>query len=153
MNRRGEPAVTPHPAPRFALVGVSNFFVSLAVFFLCYRLLVAGNVPALRGQAPGAAAIANVVAYIAGMVNSFLWNRSWTFRARGKILPQAVRFTVVNLVSLALGTVAMHVFVDQRGFPELAIFMPLAVVITLLNYFGSKLWAFAQPESATEQSA
>jgi len=135
------------------LVGVSNFFVSLAVFFLCYRLLVAGNLPALRGQASGAAAIANVVAYIAGMINSFLWNRSWTFRARGKILPQAVRFTVVNLVSLALGTAAMYVFVDQRGFPELAIFMPLAVVITLLNYYGSKLWAFAQPTSATEQSA
>jgi putative flippase GtrA len=153
MSRRGEPAAIPHSAPRFALVGVSNFFVSLAVFFLCYRLLVAGNLPALRGQASGAAAIANVVAYIAGMINSFLWNRSWTFRARGKILPQAVRFTVVNLVSLALGTVAMYVFVDQRGFPELAIFMPLAVVITLLNYYGSKLWAFAQPTSATEQSA
>jgi len=153
MSRRGEPAAIPHSAPRFALVGVSNFFVSLAVFFLCYRLLVAGNLPVLRGQASGAAAIANVVAYIAGMINSFLWNRSWTFRARGKILPQAVRFTVVNLVSLALGTVAMYVFVDQRGFPELAIFMPLAVVITLLNYYGSKLWAFAQPTSATEQSA
>ena len=153
MTRRGEPAAVPHPAPRFALVGVTNFFVSLAVFYVVYRLLVTGNVPAFRNQPPEPAAIANAVAYVAGMVNSFLWNRSWTFRARGKILPQAVRFTVVNFVSLALGTVAMYVFVDQRGFPELAVFMPLAVVITLLNYYGSKLWAFAQPASATEQSA
>jgi putative flippase GtrA len=153
MTRPGEPGTVPHPAPRFALVGVTNFFVSLAVFYVCYRLLAAGSVPALRNQALEPAAVANVVAYVAGMVNSFIWNRSWTFRARGKVLPQAVRFTVVNLVSLVLGTWAMYVFVDQRGFPELAVFMPLAVVITLLNYYGSKLWAFAQPASATEQSA
>jgi putative flippase GtrA len=153
MTRRGEPAAVPHPAPRFALVGVTNFFVSLAVFYVCYRLLVAGYVPGLRNQAREPAAIANVVAYIAGMVNSFIWNRSWTFRARGKVLPQAVRFTVVNLVSLVLGTWAMHAFVDQRGLPEMAVFLPLAVVITLLNYYGSKLWAFAQPASASEQRA
>jgi putative flippase GtrA len=153
MSRRGEAADAPHPAPRFALVGVSNFFVSLAVFYLCYRLLFAGDVPAMRGDAPGPAAVANVVAYIAGMVNSFLWNRSWTFRARGKVMPQAVRFAVVNLASLTLGTAAMYIFVDRHGFPELAVFMPLAVVITLLNYYGSKLWAFARPASPTEQSA
>lgn len=152
MTRRGEPAAVPHPAPRFALVGVTNFFVSLAVFYVCYRLLLRWGAPS-AAEGGGAAAIANVVAYLAGMVNSFVWNRSWTFRARGKVVPQAVRFVVLNLVSLVLGTVAMHVFVDQRGFPELAVFMPLAVVITLLNYYGSKLWAFAQPAAATEQSA
>lgn len=153
MSRRSEPAGASHPAPRFALVGLTNFFVSLAVFYLCYRLLLAWDVPALRNDALGPAAVANVIAYLAGMVNSFLWNRSWTFRARGKVVPQAVRFVVVNLVSLALGTAAMHIFVDQRGFPELAVFLPLAVVITLLNYFGSKLWAFAPPGSPREQSA
>src|SRR5882672_949520 len=153
MSPRGEPATDPHPAPRFALVGLTNFFVSLAVFYLCYRLLLAWDVPALRNDAPGPAAVANAVAYLAGMINSFLWNRSWTFRARGKVVPQAVRFVVVNLVSLALGTAAMHIFVDQRGFPELAVFLPLAVVITLLNYCGSKLWAFAPPGSPREQSA
>lgn len=153
MSGRGEAADVPHPAPRFALVGIANFFVSLAVFYLCYRLLLAGDVPALRNDAPGPAAVANVVAYLAGMVNSFLWNRSWTFRARGKVVPQAIRFTVVNLVSLTLGTGAMYVFVDRRGFPELAVFLPLAVMITLLNYYGSKLWAFARPASPTEQSA
>jgi putative flippase GtrA len=150
----GASATAPHPAPRFLLVGASNFFVSLAVFYLCYHLLLAGGVPALRNQAPGPAAIANVVAYLAGMVNSFLWNRSWTFRARdGRIVPQALRFAVVNFVSLALGTVAMYLLVDRRGVPELAVWMPLAVVITLLNYYGSKLWAFARRPSPTEQSA
>jgi hypothetical protein len=47
----------------------------------------------------------------------------------------------------------MYLLVDRRGVPELAVWMPLAVVITLLNYYGSKLWAFARRPSPTEQSA
>ena len=151
----GVTGTPPHPAPRFAAVGLSNFFVSLAVFYLCYRALLAWGVPFSGGRTggEGAAAVANVVAYLAGMVNSFLWNRTWTFRARGKIVPQALRFAVVNFVSLALGTAAMYVFVDRLGYPELAVWIPLAVVITFVNYFGSKLWAFARPAAPTEQSA
>ncbi len=125
------PVSTRHPAQRFALVGCTNFVVSLAVFYLSYRYL------------PFGAAVANVLAYVAGMVNSFFWNRSWTFRAEGNAAVQALRFAVVNLVSLTFGTAVIYVFVDLLGYPSLAVWIPLAAVIVLLNYFGCKHWAFA----------
>jgi len=127
-----------HPATRFALVGVSNFFVSFAVFYLSLRYLP----DAVRRHVPAAAA-ANLLAYLAGMVNSFLLNRSWTFKASGNPLAQAARFVAVNLSSLALSTFVMYRFVDVRGYPELAVWIPTTLVVMTLNYLGCKHWAFA----------
>jgi putative flippase GtrA len=143
-----------HPAPRFALVGCTNFLVSLAAFYLCYHYLPLGKIATAlhlsatraAGEGVGAeGAIANVLAYFAGMMNSFWWNRSWTFRAGGGVLGQAVRFAVVNMLGLSLGTLIVFVLVDRMGFPELAVWVPLAGLIVVTNYLGLKLWAFATP--------
>lgn len=125
-----------HTAPRFAAVGFGNFVVSFAVFYVCYHYLPAGG---------ASGAVANVLAYLAGMINSFVWNRSWTFNAGGSVAGQALRFSAVNLVSLGLGTLVVHIFVDRLHYPELAVWIPLAALIVVLNYVGCKYWAFAAP--------
>ena len=60
------------------MVGCTNFVVSFSVFFLTFNYL-----PEPVRMQPPEAAVANVAAYAAGMMNSFLLNRSWTFRAAG----------------------------------------------------------------------
>jgi putative flippase GtrA len=140
-------------AKRFALVGCTNFVVSFTVFYLSFNYLPAGTVAALASLAgagdatrhPPAAAIANVLAYLAGMVNSFLLNRSWTFRAGGNALPQALRFTTLSLFSLTMGTLATYALVDVLHNPPLAVWVPVTVVVMLVNYFGCKHWAFSPP--------
>lgn len=144
-----------HPAPRFALVGCANFVVSLAAFYLCYHYLplekiaAALSLPAAAsaGGAVGAeGAVANVLAYFAGMLNSFWLNRSWAFRAAdGGMLGQGIRFVLVNSVSLVLGTAIVYVLVDRLRLPELAVWVPLAGLITVTNYLGLRHWAFAKP--------
>src|SRR5882757_8368640 len=140
-----------HPAPRFALVGFSNFVVSLAAFYLCYHYLPLDTIVAAlhlpTASSVGAeGAVANVLAYFAGMLNSFWLNRVWAFRAtEGGIVGQGVRFVVVNSVSLVLGTVIVFVLVDRLKFPELAVWLPLAGLITVTNYLGFRHWAFARP--------
>jgi putative flippase GtrA len=129
-------APVPHPAPRFVVVGCTNFVVSLAVFYLCFRYL-----PRIDGASPGA--VANVVAYFAGMINSFLLNRSWTFRADGNVAAQALRFATVNLVSLTMSTLVVFLFVDMLRYPALAVWVPLAALIVVTNYVGCRYWAFA----------
>jgi putative flippase GtrA len=142
-----------HPAPRFALVGCSNFLVSLATFYLCYhhlpldRVVAALHLPAAQSGAGAEGAVANVLAYFAGMLNSFWLNRVWAFRATdGGIVGQGVRFVVVNSVSLVLGTAIVFVLVDRLKFPELAVWVPLAGLITVTNYLGFRHWAFASAE-------
>ena len=128
-----------HTAIRFALVGLTNFVVSFTVFFLSFRYLP----DPVQRQFP-AAALANLLAYLAGMINSFLLNRSWTFRAYGNTAAQAVRFTIVNLSSLALSTAVMFRFVDVLHYPEIAVWVPTTMAVMLLNYLGCKHWAFAR---------
>ena len=128
-----------HPAGRFALVGLTNFVVSFTVFWLSFN-----HMPAAVQRHVPAAAAANLLAYLAGMVNSFILNRTWTFRASGDTTAQALRFTIVNLASLALSTAVMFRFVDVLRYPELAVWVPTTLVVMTLNYLGCKHWAFAR---------
>ena len=134
---------------RFALVGCTNFVVSFTAFFLSFNYLPPTVVAALVGAGsasshPPQAAVANVIAYLAGMVNSFLLNRSWTFRATsGNALPQALRFAAVSLFSLTMSTVVTFALVDVLGLPSLGVWVPLTAVVVVVNYLGCKYWAFA----------
>ena len=130
------------------MVGCTNFVVSFSVFFLTFNYLP----EPMRMQLPEAA-VANVAAYAAGMINSFLLNRSWTFRVAGNPTAQALRFAVVNLASLALSTATMFQFVDVRGYPELAVWVPTTMVVMTLNYWGCKYWAFAPQPWPSGRSA
>jgi len=141
---------------RFALVGCTNFVVSFTAFFLSFNYLPASAVAALVGAGnasshPPQAAVANVIAYLAGMVNSFLLNRSWTFRATsGNALPQAMRFAAVSLFSLTMSTVVTFALVDVLGLPSLGVWVPLTAVVVVVNYLGCKYWAFAPRAVGTE---
>jgi putative flippase GtrA len=128
-----------HSATRFALVGLTNFVVSFTVFYLSFHYLP----DAIQRHVPAAAA-ANLLAYLAGMVNSFLLNRSWTFKASGNAGAQALRFTIVNLSSLALSTALMYRFVDVLRYPEIAVWIPTTLAVMTLNYLGCRHWAFAR---------
>jgi hypothetical protein len=48
-----------------------------------------------------------------------------------------------------LWQVGVFVFVDVLRYPELAVWIPLAGVIVVLNYLGCKHWAFAAPALPT----
>jgi putative flippase GtrA len=141
---------------RFALVGCTNFVVSFTAFFLSFNYLPPTAVAALVGASsasahPPQAAVANVIAYLAGMVNSFVLNRSWTFRAAsGNALPQAMRFATVSLFSLTMSTIVTFALVDVVGLPSLAVWVPLTALVVVVNYLGCKYWAFAPRAAGTE---
>ena len=126
-----------HPAARFLLVGCANFVVSSAVFYLTYRYWP-------LGRFGGQGAVANVFAYGAGMINSFVLNRTWTFRAKGEVVVHAARFIAINIATLVFSTAVVFVLVDRLDYPGLAVWLPLTVVVLVLHYLGMKHWAFAE---------
>jgi putative flippase GtrA len=77
----------------FCVVGGLNTFVDVLVF----NLLVWG----LPTQDSGLLVIYNSLAYMAGAVNSFCWNKLWTFKQRSHAAnDQLVRFALVTSLGI-----------------------------------------------------
>jgi len=132
-------------AARFAIVGITNVLVSFCVFYLCLHFL-----PAASQRHTPSGALANLLGYAAGMVNSFVLNRTWTFQAAGNTAVRALRFCAVNLTGLAVSTSAMFWFVDVLAYPAVAVWVPVTLVVMTLNYLGCRYWAFAPASLAAE---
>ena len=65
---------------KYGLVGCLNTGITLAVIFVCKSLL---NVNPY---------IANILGYTAGLINSFLWNKSWVFKSKNGYRSEAMKF-------------------------------------------------------------
>jgi putative flippase GtrA len=142
---------------RFLIVGLSNFAVSFTVFYLLYNYWqLSGPFYRLLGGAGrnledfllqfGAgsldATLANTIGYGAGIVNSFTWNKFWTFKARHETGQQFLRFVILNIVCLVLSSAGLFVFTDYLNWPYLPVWFITMGIVTLVNFGISKYWVF-----------
>lgn len=115
---------------RFVTVGVSNTLISLAAYAALVRL----GIPYLAASA---------LAFALGALNSYVLNRRWTFRSRGRCAPELARFACVQAVGLGANLVLLAAFVAGAGAPRLLgqlLAFPLASVVT---FALSRQWAFS----------
>lgn len=142
---------------RFLLVGCSNFVLSFAVFYLFYRywrltgalLAFLGPVgdPLSRllarfGIGSADAALANVIGYSAGVVNSFVWNKYWTFGVRDRGASQFRRFVLLNLACLLLSSVSLFFFTDLLAWSYLPVWTVTMSAVTVINFVITRNWVF-----------
>lgn len=146
---------------KFCVVGGSsfliNYMVRLTLLFGWDGALsrragpwLSQNVPALHGASPTDAffPVASGIAAGVAMLNSFLWNRAWTFRIRGKEnrIEQLRRFVAVSLIG-ALLDVAISTFLnsvlpfDPKNRARAATILSAALV-AFWNFFGQRMYAF-----------
>ncbi len=88
---------------RFALVGIANTLIGLAVIFAAKGLVGAGDIAA------------NATGYGVGLVVSFLLNRSWTFSHDGEMLAAALRFLAAFAVGYAMNLATVLGLVHALG--------------------------------------
>lgn len=110
-----------HQSLRFALVGVVNTLVGLAVIF---------GLMFFFGIGPG---VANALGYAIGLLISFVLNRLWTFKSRRSIkdvLPKYLAVAVLSFflnLSIVLGAssgLGVNPYVSQvMGIASYTIFM------------------------------
>lgn len=131
---------------RFGLVGAANTVVAYGVFLLLNAAL---------GADP---AFAHAAGWTAGVVNSFVWNRSWTFKDRDSSGKALVRFVAANASVLLASTLAVSVL--KGGAAELGssaglsaeqsyagLEMLVLVPSALLNYLLADRWVFRRVAS------
>ncbi|THF82586.1 GtrA family protein [Cohnella fermenti] len=126
---------------KFATVGVMNTAVDLVVFSaLVYGL-------------GAASALAQTISYLCGFLNSYVWNRSWTFRTGKRASAgELLRFGIVNAVSFGVSMAVLLGMEKGLGFSPLAAKLVSIVASLAANYAGSKLWVFREPQRKQEEA-
>jgi putative flippase GtrA len=119
---------------RFATVGASNTLLSWCLYAVLERV----GVPYL---------LASAIAFAAGALNSYAFNRRWTFRSRARRAPEIARFCVVQCVGLAIDVCLLYALVHAAGVHHLAAQALVFPVASAVTFTLSRRWAFAAPRS------
>lgn len=101
------------------------------------------------GAASLDATLANILGYGAGIANSFIWNKFWTFRAKSQTGVQFIRFLLLNLSCLLLSSASLFLFTDYLGWSYLPVWFVTMGFVTVINFMASKYWVF-QPAAVAQ---
>jgi putative flippase GtrA len=116
--------------PRFLLVGAGN----TALSFVVYRLLLAVAIPYL---------VAAPLAFAAGAVNGYVFNRRWTFAA-----PDTTRSRFLYVVVQGAGALSTSLlvlfFVRVAGTGRVWAYLAAIPPVTVCMFAANRLWTFAE---------
>jgi len=117
---------------KFALVGVVN----TSIDFIIYALLTNFNLNYIAAQC---------ISYSAGVINSYIMNRKWTFAQKGKgSNREFFTFIAVNLITLVMTTFLLTVFYKWVGMSVLISKVLVTVISIGINYIGTKSFVFTK---------
>lgn len=118
---------------KFSTVGALNTVVDLIVFTAVLNL---NSVPAYIAQGAG---------YGAGMLNSFIMNKLWTFKkfdTGSGLAGEVLRFFTVNALSLIISIIMMWLLADIIGVSSFVSKAVILVLTQFINYIGYSYWVF-----------
>lgn len=96
---------------KYGLVGVSNSLITLIVIFVCNELLGMKLM------------LADVIGYIAGVVNSFIWNKTWVFKSHNhRLRYEMTLFAVGFLLCFGLQFLTVLVLRNPMKALEISLF-------------------------------
>ena len=113
---------------RYGAVGL----LSNAVLFLAYLLLTAWGMPSK---------VAMTLLYAAGVLQTFIANRSWTFAA-GRDRGQFTRYCLAYAFGYVFNLAGLTVLVDRLGYPHELVQGLLILSTAAMLFLLHKLWVF-----------
>jgi putative flippase GtrA len=115
---------------KFGIVGISNTLLTAVTIWLLLRVFHSSNY------------LANIVGYVVGLVNSFIWNRRWTFENHAQIGATIFKFIVTFAVSYLLQLGFLWLLLHQTGIDDYFCQLLSIVVYTVVNFFMNKYYTF-----------
>lgn len=117
---------------RFACVGAATTGVHVVLFAILIELL---QISALA---------ANLAAFGAPLLLSFVGHCRWTFRLRNGRWPALGRFTVIAVLGLGLNSAIAYGIGDQLGWHYAYAVVAMVTVTPVVLFLLSRCWAFAE---------
>jgi putative flippase GtrA len=118
---------------KFIIIGVLNTGVDLGLYILLTRLLF---------EAGEMTVLVKGISYSAGVVNSYLWNRSWTFQSEDRSWKTFLPFVLVNLIGLGINAGTLWLGMHTAGLSEFLALILATGATFIWNFFISKFVVF-----------
>ena len=116
---------------RYAVVGLASNVISYLLYLLATWL----------GIGPKTAM---TWLYMLGVLQTFFFNKSWSFRFTGTASSALVRYTTAYALGYATNLLALMLFVDQIGLPHQLVQGVMILVVALMLFLAQRYWVFPQ---------
>lgn len=127
-----------HQAIRFGMVGILNTGVDLGSYWILTRFI-----PYFEN----AHVLAKAISYTLGVLNSYLWNRSFTFRSQVKSPKRFAIFFMINLIAVGINSGLMALSLHVLHLPEWAGLLIATAITMTWNFTTSKFIVFRDPSA------
>lgn len=118
---------------KFGLVGASSTAIDWSIYLILTRF---GQVYYLT---------AKIISFLFSVINSYVWNRRWTFRSKDpKKLHQFSKFLVVAGVGLGLNSLIMYLVVSQLRLHDIIGLVLSTAIVMFWNFLVNKFWTFRE---------
>ena len=127
---------------RYALVGLASNALLYAIYVVLTRI---GIEPKL----------AMTLLYVAGVAQTFAFNKRWSFRHSGTRVPAFARYCAAYLLGYALNFLALLILVDRLGYPHQLVQGVMVLALAVMLFVLQKFWVFrdVRPAPCRKKSA
>ena len=116
---------------KFSIVGILNTFIGLGTILILYNIYSVNYV------------LANVVGYILGLINSFIWNKKWTFKSKGPFSKEIIPFLITFIISYFANLVSVIFIVEVLKInPNISQVISMGIY-TAVNFILNRKWTFS----------
>ena len=141
---------------KYGVIGVMNTLITAISFYLLNTWLKVPYGPA------------NIIGYVLGVINSFIWNRNWVFKTKKNFKREALLFGCGFIVCWILQGGVSLLLLEGFGWKNLPVdtipFLPMEkagqnivmvismVVYTIANYVYNRTVTFKQKEEVAQDT-
>ncbi|MDR2824502.1 MAG: GtrA family protein [Prevotellaceae bacterium] len=115
---------------RFCIVGIANTLLTAAVIFLLLKVAKISDIAA------------NLAGYVVGLLNSFVWNRRWTFSSNLKITRTFFKFLLIFVVSYIVQFVVVILLIHSLSIDNYYSHLLAMIPYTIANFLLNKFYTF-----------
>ena len=117
---------------KFGVVGVSNTLITAIVIWVLLKQLNTSDY------------LANIAGYIVGLINSFIWNRKWTFASKSSLKAQILKFILTFALSYLFQLGNLYLLLNYTSIDPFVCQLLSIVVYTVINFLMNKYFTFKE---------
>ena len=116
---------------KYVIVGLINTAIYYGIYYFMLKLGFSYTISLTVGT-------------IVGIINSYFWNKYFTFRTKKITVSETVKFIIVYGVQYLSNLFIIYLCVEYAGISEELAGIAAIGVGTFIGYFGHKFWSFRE---------